>query len=144
MTQPMIGPFSGKYRFLSNFYPSPLQWRGHTWNTVEHAYQASKTDDPAEREKVRQADTPGRAKRLGQKVRMRPSFEQEKFAVMEEIVDAKFTQNPELRDALLATGDRYLCEFNAWSDILWGVCNGIGENHLGKTLMRVRDRLRTE
>ena len=27
-------------------------------------------------------------------------------------------------------------------DFFWGVCNGKGENHLGKILMKVRDEIR--
>ena len=42
---------------------------------------------------------------------------------------------------LLATGEEYLVEGNTWGDKYWGVCGGIGLNHLGKLLMQVRDEL---
>jgi hypothetical protein len=35
-----------------------------------------------------------------------------------------------------------LIEGNTWGDTFWGVCNGVGENNLGKTLMNVREILR--
>jgi predicted NAD-dependent protein-ADP-ribosyltransferase YbiA (DUF1768 family) len=30
-----------------------------------------------------------------------------------------------------------------WGDRFWGVCNGVGENMLGKLLMQVREELRS-
>lgn len=36
---------------------------------------------------------------------------------MEELVRAKFTQNPDLADKLLATGDAHLEEGNTWGEI---------------------------
>lgn len=32
-----------------------------------------------------------------------------------------------------------IIEVNNWGDTYWGVCNGIGDNHLGKILMKIRD-----
>ena len=60
---------------------------------------------------------------------------------MYEIVLAKFTQNPDLKEELLATGDEHLEEGNTWGDAIWGTVDGVGENRLGKILMRVRDEL---
>ena len=42
---------------------------------------------------------------------------------------------------LLATGDAKIVEGNTWGDVFWGVCNGVGENHLGEILMKVRQDL---
>ena len=61
---------------------------------------------------------------------------------MYEIVLAKFTQNPDLKKKLLATGDEHLEEGNTWGDTIWGTVDGVGENRLGKILMRVRDELK--
>lgn len=63
---------------------------------------------------------------------------------MYEICKAKFSQNEELRNRLLATGDEQLEEGNTWGDRIWGTVNGIGENRLGNILMRVREELRSE
>ena len=41
------------------------------------------------------------------------------------------------------TGEAELIEGNDWGDITWGVCNGIGENKLGKILMKLRLTLRS-
>lgn len=60
---------------------------------------------------------------------------------MKELIILKFT-NPKLKSALLNTKDAELIERNTWNDTYWGICNGIGENHLGKILMEVREMLR--
>jgi predicted NAD-dependent protein-ADP-ribosyltransferase YbiA (DUF1768 family) len=36
---------------------------------------------------------------------------------MKEVVLAKFTQNPNLKDKLIATGDAYLIEGATWKDM---------------------------
>lgn len=74
---------------------------------------------------------------------MRPDWELVKYDVMYEVCMAKFTQNPDLLSKLLATGDAELIEGNTWGDRVWGVDihRGIGENHLGKILMRIRSEL---
>lgn len=41
----------------------------------------------------------------------------------------------------MATGNEMLVEGNNWHDKFWGVCGGEGENHLGKMLMHIRERL---
>ena len=136
----VIDEFDGKYSFLSNFYPAPVDYQGYHFENSEAAYQASKCPD-------RMLDfcglPPNRAKRLGRKVPMRPDWELVKYDVMYEVCMAKFTQNPDLLSKLLATGDAELIEGNTWGDRVWGVDihRGIGENHLGKILMRIRSEL---
>jgi len=61
---------------------------------------------------------------------------------MEELLFIKFGgKEPLLTRALIATGDTELIEGNDWEDTFWGVCNGMGENNLGKLLMKVRQSL---
>jgi N-glycosidase YbiA len=132
--------FFGEYRFLSNFHPSKVTYDGLDYSSVEHAYQAAKTLDPADRLSIREMQKCGEAKKFGQNVKLRPDWEQIKLSVMEELVKQKF-KHKSLKEKLLATGDAYLEETNYWSDSYWGVCNGKGENHLGKILMKVRDEL---
>lgn len=67
---------------------------------------------------------------------------------------AKFSQDSDLREYLLATGDKHLVE-GAWYDPVWGVAlawndpqildsqNWKGTNWLGKCLMRVRADLKS-
>lgn len=61
--------------------------------------------------------------------------------VMNTILFEKF-KNPELRRMLLSTSDKYIEETNWWGDTYWGVCNGVGENMLGKIIMNLREYLR--
>ncbi len=137
-----IKGFSGEFRFLSNFHEAAVTFDGHTYPTAEHAFQAAKTMDLEERRKIRQELTPGRAKRLGRKVAIRPDWEEVKFNVMLELVRQKFWRHPDLAERLVATGNARLEETNSWNDTIWGVCNGVGENRLGEILMQVRGELR--
>lgn len=70
--------------------------------------------------------------------KLRGDWEAVKDSVMYEICKAKFSQNPDLADQLVATKDAELIEGNTWGDRIWGVCDGVGENRLGKILMRIR------
>lgn len=61
---------------------------------------------------------------------------------MYEVCKAKFTQNKSCRGNLLKTGNAELIEGNDWGDKIWGQVNGIGENNLGKILMKIREELK--
>ncbi len=136
-----ITSFSGKYRFLSNFWPCEIKIDDLTYPSVEHAFQASKTTSSIEKIEIYDADTPGKAKRLGKKVTLREDWETVKVYIMGFLLDEKF-KNPTLRKALLDTGSVELIEGNTWGDTFWGVCDGQGENTLGKLLMDLRDDIR--
>lgn len=129
------------YKFLSNFFPVTILLDGRHYSSVEHAYQAAKTDNPAERYKIQCAETPGQAKRLGRNVTMRGDWDKVKLQVMLDLLHQKFKE-PYLAKLLLETGDAELVEGNNWGDTFWGKCNGRGENHLGKLLMQVRQEIR--
>jgi len=133
-----IERFTGEFTFLSNFHPCEIALGGLAYPSVEHAFQAAKTNDPAERDRIRRAPTPGQAKRLGRRATLRPGWERERLQVMRVLVLQKFTRHPELREQLLATRGRELIEGNDWGDRYWGVCGGAGQNQLGHILMEVR------
>lgn len=142
LNQSPITSFSGKYRFLSNFYPSDVILDKCVYPTVEHAYQAAKTDFVGQRNLIQQASTPGGAKRLGRMVSMRPEFVENRIQIMLELVRQKFG-NPALRDSLMATCNQTLIEGNTWNDRFWGQCPiGVGRNELGTILMKVREEIR--
>ena len=141
---PILG-FHGEHRFLSNFEPARVhdhedfEW----YPTVEHAYHALKTLDREQRRMIRLAKTPGIAKKLGQKLVQRADWKDIKEAVMLDLNTQKY-RLPKYRDLLLATGEAYIEETNTWKDTYWGVCNGVGDNRLGKILMAIRTQLRME
>ena len=136
-----IESFDGPNRYLSNFGPGDAVYDGEVYDCGEKAFQAAKTLDTAAREQIRNARTPGVAKRLGRQVRLREGWEEMKVGVMREVVRSKFERNPDLARKLLATGDTELVEGNAWNDVFWGVCRGRGHNMLGKITMEVRSEL---
>jgi ribA/ribD-fused uncharacterized protein len=138
---PQITSFSGDHAFLSNFYPAPTPYEGIVFPSSEHAFQAAKTLDMAERRRLAALPRPGQAKRAGRRVVLRPDWEQVKIAIMTDIVRSKFRHNPELARKLAATADAELVEGNRHGDRFWGVCGGEGQNWLGRILMEVRAEL---
>lgn len=168
-----IDQFAYENHWASNFHVETVVMEGVAYASVEHAYQAAKTIDIEKRWiftlDVNPRLTPGQAKRLGQKLELRPDWEQVKDSVMRELIVQKFN-NEGLKKLLLATGDAFLEEGNSWHDTYWGVCHGkmdgktckkinlhqvldenyevvegpllhIGQNKLGLLLMDVRSSL---
>lgn len=144
--------FQHNYRFLSNFWPCKIRWMGKTFPNTEAAYQATKVDPDLPQEEydalvrdIQLASTPAVAKRLGKEIKnkgkQRKDWQDISLQVMQELNRLKF-QDPILRKKLLDTGDVYIEETNGWKDTFWGVCNGRGENHLGKILMQIREELK--
>ena len=140
--------FDGTHEFLSNFHNTNLFLGGKTWQTSEHFFTAMKTTNPKEREKIRLAPTPGKAKRLGRKVELRPDWEIIKIDVMRFILKHKFSEGSILAEKLLATGESKLVEGNNWHDQFWGDCDCEkhitipGRNMLGEILMDIRADLK--
>lgn len=136
----VIDSFRGEYRFLSNFYPCLVRYDGDelSYPSVEHAYQAQKTRNINDQIIICKARTPGEAKRIGRRVRMREDWDKVKIDIMRSLLLFKFSHQ-ELSQKLVATGNAELIEGNDWGDMFWGVCRGRGENWLGKLLMEVRD-----
>jgi len=132
------------YGFMSNFAHYSFTVNGLLWPTSEHYFQAHKFGNEAYREKIRTAKKPGDAFRLGQeKKELRlPNWEGYRVKLMKDALIYKFTQNAEIREQLLATGDEELVE-NSPVDYFWGCgADGSGENMLGKLLVDVREMLR--
>lgn len=138
-----IAAFRGEHRFLSNFWRHPFAWKGQSWPTSEHAFQAAKCVRSEQAEQIRLAAAPGEAKRLGRRAEMRPDWDEVKDEVMADILRHKF-RDPKLRRRLLGTGTAQLIEGNSWGDTYWGVCRGKGKNRLGILLMGLRSELAEE
>ncbi len=136
-----ISSFTGEHEFLSNFHASPITIEGITYPSVEHAFQAYKTEDHEERVKIANLATPGQAKRAGRKVKLREDWELIKVSAMTVCLKRKFNTHPDLAAKLKATGDTILEEGNTWNDTFWGVCRGKGKNTLGILLMSIRSTL---
>lgn len=136
--------FFGAFRFMSNFYPLNVGvvFEELTFPSVEHAYQAAKYPYDQRRQFVEV--NAGQAKRLGQKA---PNYNSKKWAkhkyeIMYALNWQKYFNNEILQEKLVMTSGCDLQERNHWGDRDWGTDeNGIGENNLGKILMRVREKI---
>lgn len=142
-TQDSKAAFRGDRFFLSNMYKCPVTYQGVKYSCSEIAFQAQKCADDTERQALIAMENPFEVKKAAYKVKKREDWQEVKVGIMREIVFAKFAQNPDLAEKLLATGDELLQEENKWNDRFWGTVNGEGENHLGKILMEVRESIRT-
>jgi ribA/ribD-fused uncharacterized protein len=146
-----IERFDGGFAFLSNFYSSPIimpSWHpaaGEVAPTVEHAFQAAKTEDANQARAILRAGSPGIAKQMGRAVAIRPGWDEGRDVIMEALLRLKFAPGTVLAQQLISTGDKTLIEGNSWGDRYWGVCDGGGRNRLGELLMKIRaDRARGE
>ena len=94
--------------YLSNFYPCFIVLDGDQYPSVEHAFQAAKVEygditvfagpigkgiKRRTRDIIRDLPTPGKAKRYGRTVKLRPGWEDMKIEVMEGLVRYKFANN---------------------------------------------------
>lgn len=132
-----------KNGYLSNFSLHGFKLEGEYWPTVEHYFQARKFPGSEQEKRIRNARTPGEAKRLGQTraVPIRKDWESVKDDVMRAAVLKKFETHKDIRKALLLTGDEELIE-KAPRDYYWGCgADGSGKNMLGKILMEIRTAL---
>ena len=136
-----IDSFSGQHRFLSNFWSCCIAFDGHSYRTVEHAYQAAKTLDMEDRRRIRNEASAAGAKKRGKHVELRADWEEVRVDIMRDLLRQKFGTEP-LRSRLLRTGRAKLVEGNWWGDRFWGVCDGKGKNMLGQLLMEIREELR--
>ena len=153
----MIDSFSGRWSFLSNFYPVKITHLGIEYPSVEHYYVALKVKSDQLvngvqmnymdcREYISKIPTPGASKRFGRKLSLRKDWDLVKLDVMEYGLRQKF-QNEDLKEMILSTGDQELIEGNTWHDNFFGICScykcgNKGENHLGKLLMKIRESLK--
>jgi ribA/ribD-fused uncharacterized protein len=132
-----ITSFTGKYRFLSNFWPVKITYEGLEYPSVENAYQASKTLDLEARKSFTTCSS-GEAKKMGKTLQIRPDWDKVKVSIMKELIGLKFL-NGEMSRMLMDTGSVELIEGNNWGDVFWGVCKGKGKNWLGRLLMEERE-----
>lgn len=148
----MINSFTDEYEMYSNFYPCVIYHKGIKFPTLEHAYQAMKTNDHSFWKLISNlpADKAWLARRRGRVIKARPDWDdQVRLMVMEELLRKKFSQT-KFKNKLLSTGDEPLEEGNWWHDNFYGnctcgkrkECEPQGENHLGKMLMKIREELR--
>ena len=116
------------------------------WPSVEHYYQAMKFDDLDYRDKIRCADHPRQARKLGRTrfKRRREDWKQVKTTVMTRGVYIKCRTHADVAAALLETDNKILVE-NSNYDYFWGCGRDRrGKNAYGAVLMNVRQKLLEE
>ncbi len=135
--------FRDEYFFLSNFYPCEITVWGIAFPTSEHLYVASKTTDTDLRREISKLTTPGKAKRFGHGIELRPDWEKDKILIMEDILHCKFIEQHPALGIRLNEIPGEIIEHNLWHDNFWGVCEcgecADGQNILGSLLMKLRE-----
>lgn len=138
----VIAGFRGDYRWLSNFERCEILYKGILYKSSEAAYQAQKTTKIKARYIFTKLDA-RESKTLGGVIQIRPDWDDIKLQIMEEICRIKFNL-PQFKSKLAATGDMKIIEANHWGDTFWGECDGEGENHLGKIIMKIRNEIKED
>ena len=133
---------------------------GISYNSAEQymmAMKARQFQDAEAFDKIMAAKDPREQKAIGRTVKGFDSKVWDKVA-FDHVVQAnrlKFAQNPQMKAALLATGDLIIVEGSPY-DTIWGVglmwddpaiedpANWKGQNLLGEALMKVRSELNQE
>jgi hypothetical protein len=140
---------------LSNFYPCKFEFNGKTFNFSEQCFMYQKAilfnDFEIAKQVLNETDV-RKIKALGRKVKNfnNELWDKHKEDFMFNACYAKFSQNNELKDFLLSTGNREIVEASP-VDNIWGIgfssdkamenVNKWGQNLLGKVLMKVREDL---
>ena len=114
--------------------------------TSEHYFQAQKfvTTDIIWFDKIREVKSPKEAAKMGRSRShpLRKDWEEIKDSLMKKAVLKKFQTHENIREILLATGDKLIIE-NSPIDSYWGCGkDGRGQNKLGIILMEVREILK--
>jgi ribA/ribD-fused uncharacterized protein len=143
---------------LSQWWEAPFTVDGRVYPTSEHFMMCGKAllfGDTDTADLVLAARTPGEAKALGRRVRgfTEDEWVAHRLGIVVRGNLAKFAAHDELREFLLATGDRVLVEASPL-DRVWGIglasdderaadpASWLGLNLLGEALMEVRATLR--
>lgn len=143
------GHREGTYAAFSNFHPASFAMKPKLGLPIqfacsEQALMYGKSKDPEYRKKVLKTTDPFTVKKLGRACTLRPDWDDIKFGWMVEVLTAKFSQNADLKELLLLTGDRPIHE--DCPDEHWGGGPNYprGRDLLGKALMKVRSILRDQ
>ena len=142
---------------FSNWYSCKIQHEGHTFKSVEQAYQFSKAtymNDVISAAKLRYTVNPGAAKRIGSKVAgiNDSNWDTDKYTVMKELIVKKFTGNEELKTELVKTGTKtlvecgrdvnYACGLPITHKDIFSKTKWTGKNKLGDILCEVRSNIK--
>ena len=163
--------FRQEFCYLSNFYvlKNKIHYLGYDYISVEAGYMAQKCDDVAWKQYCStispswNGNDQSEMKKAAYKVELAKDFSDKRLKIMLDLLRLKFRNNPELANKLVATYPRMIMEGNVWNDRYWGATIPkqnlsdnveleklyekfpqyfyVGQNYLGRLLMKVRDEL---
>jgi predicted NAD-dependent protein-ADP-ribosyltransferase YbiA (DUF1768 family) len=127
---------TGKYKALTNYYPSMIVVESISYPTLEHAFQAAKLTDTETKVLISKAKLP-EVSSIVEAGFTRPNWKEIQWATMYQLMKLKFESHPTLASLLQDTGNhrlafekRNLPFYNRRRD------------KLGTILMKVRGELR--
>lgn len=146
--------FQSEHVFCSNFAPSILKYDGYTYKSVEHAYQCTKARDAGYSElaeDMRAMRNSYKVKKLGSELSIGKKWKAQSEQLMNDLIQAKFDQDPNLREKLLDVPYRKFYEMTG--DRLWATGRRIsktdklidvadlkaGKNLVGQAITRVKN-----
>lgn len=134
-----------RFMDLSAFSAHEVEVDGVVYKTLEHAYHALRIKPGSEHEAIRSQRSPMDAWREGQKYKHNSELlvvDYNKYEIMEQLCRAKLMQHEDVKNVLLATGERELLKVYD-TDYDWGTgADFSGENKMGKLWMKLRDELK--
>ena len=142
---------------FSNWYSCKVRHEGHTFKSVEQAYQYCKAkyvDDGDSATKLLYTVDPGAAKKIGSGVAgiNGTNWDKDKYQIMKGLVYKKFTENDDLKTELLSTGEKtmvesgrdvhFACGLSITHKDIFNKAKWSGKNKLGDILGAVRQSIR--
>lgn len=163
--------FRQEFGYLSNFnvLKNKIHYLGYDYISVEAGYMAQKCDDVAWKQYCStispswNGNAQGEMKKAAYNVELTKDFSDKRLKIMLDLLRLKFRNNPYLANKLVATYPKMIMEGNTWNDKYWGATISkrnssnnveleklykeftqyfyVGQNYLGRLLMKVRDEL---
>lgn len=127
---------------LSNFSDHSFVVNKVLYHRGEHYYQSKKTTDPKIRKDIIDEPNPKKCKDIANSCDLIPIWEEIKFSVMLETLYYKVTQNRDVYQKLMETGDEEIIETSP-IDPIWGWGEDKkGQNLLGKAWVIIREKIK--
>lgn len=128
---------------LSTVSRHPIELEAETWASVEHYFQAQMAGSDTWAEKIKSAQTPELAHKLGNVwyKRKKRGWKNLRRVMMTRALYTKAQMYPAVKEEILNTGDELILETSMY-DHYWGIGRDQrGENMLGKVWMDIRRKL---
>ena len=128
---------------LASCSEHPILLEEHNWTTCEHYVQAKTMRSQSNLEAIDKLATAEMAINYAKPWYRLKIKDYKKIApvLMTRALCTKVQMYQEVKDALLATGDKMIIESSQY-DYFWGIGRDLrGHNHLGNAWMKIRDKI---